>query len=96
MEANVAAAGPQFSTGECIQVDLACSHPQKLVGCVTKNLESLKRDYVFVFHDVFLSLFGFLKRARKKPGGRRQVTGKKAGSPLSGNGQHGIFERAAR
>jgi hypothetical protein len=84
-------AGPQFQTGERVQVDLAaCGHTQKLVGCIAQKVEGFERDYVFILHDIFPFTVGFIEHA--ETGSRtvsRRVTRK-------GDGQHGLFERAAR
>src|SRR5947209_67033 len=76
----VTAAGPEFKTGQIVEVDLAGrSHLQKVVGCRPQNVESLDAAdvVIVVFHDVFPFAVGFLEDAEiesrtKKPVGSRE------------------------
>src|ERR1035441_3652298 len=82
------AAGAKLVVGERVQVDfLQGGQMQKFVGSLAHEFKGFEVENVVVVHDVFLSLL--LSSVR------RIKTGRDGASPERGNGQPGIFERAA-
>jgi hypothetical protein len=64
LEAEIAAAGAQFPTGERVEINLPERGPsQKFIGCVAEKVEGFDRDYVFVLHEIFPFAVGFLEHA---------------------------------